>query len=298
MIVINQGQVNYRYKVSEEGPIIYDTVLSNRVVTSIIDFYLKVNKEVDKLMANIYDVITYTVSIQNISNEIVYNIVLKDETPKGTNFIKDSLKVNGVTQYNLTPENLYIGNLQPSQNVIISFKVSVASNCHKCKDNIINYGIVCYDFIYNIEKDPIKICLLTNKVNTYIMYNIFTQTSVSASLTINLRACEKIKICKIDSCGKVLKCKVIKTITGTKILVIWEITYFLYYLRYFTNYQYEVCSDIYKEYFSTLLDVPCGIEECNEKCFKILNENCSYHYLLGENRLIIYNSILIIANNF
>ncbi|APF24005.1 DUF11 domain-containing protein [Clostridium butyricum] len=298
MIVINQGRVNYRYKVSEEGPLIYDTVFSNRVVTSIIDFYLKVSKEVDKLIANIYDVITYTISINNISNESVSNIVLNDEIPEGTNFIKDSVKVNGVTQYNLTPENLYIGNLQPSENIIISFKVSVANNCHQCKDNIINYGIVCYDFVYNIEKDPIRIYLLTNKVNTYIMYNIFTQTSVSASLTFQLRPCEKIKICKIDSCGKVLNCKVMKTITGTKILVIWEITYFLYYLKYFTKYQYEVCSDICKEYFSTLLDVPCGVEKCDKKCFKILNENCSYYYLSNENRLIIYNTILIIANNF
>ncbi|WP_322020223.1 hypothetical protein [Clostridium butyricum] len=57
MIVINQGRVNYRYKVSEDGPVIYDTILSNRVVTPILDKNLSVSKEVDKVIASISDVL-------------------------------------------------------------------------------------------------------------------------------------------------------------------------------------------------------------------------------------------------
>lgn len=298
MIVINQGRVNYRYKVSEDSPVIYNTILSNSVVTSVLDKNLNVSKEVDKVIATIYDILTYKINIINISDNTVNNVFLKDKIPNGTKFVNDSVEINGLTQFGVTPENLYIGNINSCKKITVTFQVVICEMYDECKNEITNEGYIYYDYKYNIEEKPIQICLVTNKVNTYVMYNIFTQTSVSASLKICLRPCEKIKICYIDSCGKVLKCKLIKTVVGKKILVLWEINYCLYYLRYFNNYQYEVCNDTCKEYFSTLLDVPCGAETCSTEFFKIVNENCSYNYLCDKNELIIYNTVLIIANNF
>ncbi len=129
------------------------------------------------------------------------------------------------------------------------------------------------------------------------MFKIFTQSAVSSSIKIHLRAGEKLKICELNSYPKILKCKMIKTITGTKLLVIWEIKYFLYYLKYFVNFEYEVCSDVYKEHFSTLLDVPCGSECCNIDGLKIINESCCYNYVDNYEKLIICNTVLIIKNN-
>ena len=289
MIVINQGRVNYRYKVSQEGPIIYDTILSNRVVTPILDQNLSVSKEVDKVIASLSDVLTYIINIENISNKTVENICLKDKIPKGTLFI---------TQYGATPEKLNIGNLKCHEKVAVTFKVTIYKYENGYIDSINNKGFICYDYIYNVEEKPIEMCLSTNKVKTYIMYNIFKQTSVSSNITICLRPCEKIKICEINCYPKIINSKILKTITGNKLLIIWEIKYCIHYLRYFINYQYDICSDIYKEYFSTLIDIPYGYDYSSDEYFKIINENCSYHYLLGENRLVIYNSILIIANNF
>lgn len=298
LIVINQGRVNYRYKVSQEGPIIYDTILSNRVVTPILDQNLSVSKEVDKVIASLSDVLTYIINIENISNKTVENICLKDKIPKGTLFIKDSVKINGITQYGATLEKLNIGNLKCHEKVAVTFKVTIYKYENGYIDSINNKGFICYDYIYNVEEKPIEMCLSTNKVKTYIMYNIFKQTSVSSNITICLRPCEKIKICEINCYPKIINSKILKTITGNKLLIILEIKYCIHYLRYFINYQYDICSDIYKEYFSTLIDIPYGYDYSSDEYFKIINENCSYHYLLGENRLVIYNSILIIANNF
>ncbi|MDU0324524.1 DUF11 domain-containing protein [Clostridium butyricum] len=296
LIVINQGRVNYRYKVSEEGPVIYDTILSNRVVTPILDKNLSVRKEVDKVIASISDVLTYTINITNISNKTVENICLKDKIPKETLFIKDSVKINGITQYGATTEKLHIGNLKCHEKADVTFKVAIYED--EYIDSINNKGFICYDYIYNVEEKPIEMCLSTNKVETYIMYNIFKQTSVSSNITICLRPCEKIKICEINCYPKTINSKILKTITGNKLLIIWEIKYCMHYLRYFINYQYDICNVNYKENFSTLLDIPYGYDYSSDEGFKIINEKCSYHYLLGENRLIIYNSILIIANNF
>lgn len=303
MIIINQGRVDYRYKVSDEGPVIYDTIFSNRVVTTVLDQNLIVSKEVDKFIATLYDKITYTINIENISADTVENVYLKDNIPYGTCFICDSLKIDGVIQHGMSPEFLYVGNIESLQKISVTFQVAICGDCGCInkkynRDEIINDGIVCYDSIYNVEEDPVQICLLTNKVTTYVKFNIFKQISESASIIICLRPCEKLKICQLNCYPQIVQSKVIKTVTGSKLLIIWEMKYYLYYLKYFTAFQYEVCNDTYKEYFSTLLDVPCGAEYCITDCFKILNEKCSYYYVSSENRLIVYNSILIIANNF
>lgn len=297
MIVINQGRVNYRYKISEEGPVIYDTIMSNRVVTCVVDMNLSANKEVDKSIAFVYDILTYTINITNVSLEKVENIVLKDTIPEGTSFIEDSVKINGIIQYGETPEELYVGSLQSYGKMKITFEVIIIGNCNNYKDEIINSGTVCYDFRYNIEKEPLRMCLLTNTVTTYVRYNIFTQISVSSSITICLRCCEKLKICALNTYPQVLKRKTIKTNTGTKLLVIWEIKYCLYYLKYYVNFKYVVCSDVYKEYFSTLLDIPCEEEYYNNDNLKIINESCTYNYVDDYDKLIICNTVLIIKNN-
>lgn len=296
-MVINQGRVNYRYKLCEEGPVIYDTILSNCVMTSVVDFNLTVNKEVDKLIAYVYDILTYTITIKNISSEIVQNISLNDKIPEGTGFIDNSVRINNIIQYGKTPENLNVGNLQPYEKITVTFQVIILGNNDNYKDKISNSAAIYYDFKFNVEEKPERICLFTNTIITYVMYKIFTQAAVSSRVTIHLRAGEKLKICELNSYPKILKCKMIKTITGTKLLVIWEIKYFLYYLKYFVNFEYEVCSDVYKEHFSTLLDVPCGSECCNIDELKIINESCCYNYVDNYEKLIICNTVLIIKNS-
>lgn len=85
-------------KVDNQASIIYDgnTINSNTVSTLLL-LAPTILKAVDKLTANIDEILTYTVTITNISLSPVNNLPFSDVIPDGSTYEVDSFKVNGST---------------------------------------------------------------------------------------------------------------------------------------------------------------------------------------------------------
>ncbi|MDO5516781.1 MAG: DUF11 domain-containing protein, partial [Clostridium sp.] len=238
-----------------------------------------------------WDILTYTITIENVSFNTVKNINLYDDVPKCTKFLDNSIKINNVIQYGKIPDNLYIGNLKPGEEVEILFDVVILESCSN--NEIINYGKIEYDFIYNVEEDPCKISIITNKVITLIKCNIFKEISKRSSICLNRRTCEKIKICTIVPKIHVIKTKIINTLTGKKVLIIWKIEYEIYYYRYNYMMEYFIEKIEYVDYFSTIMDIPPGLEYEDVNSIKIVEEDCDYTLVEECSQLIIGNIIMI-----
>lgn len=83
-------------KVDNAASVVYDgnTINSNTVSTLLL-LAPTITKVVDKLTANVGDVLTYTVTVSNISLSAYTNIPFSDIIAAGATYVADSFKVNG-----------------------------------------------------------------------------------------------------------------------------------------------------------------------------------------------------------
>ncbi len=226
MQIVNQARVNFEYKKSHSSPIVIETALSNRVLTYIICPSLKIKKCVDKLSASIFDILTYECTIFNTGSSSIRKIIFRDLIPKGTKFIFNSMTLNGKKERCKFPyKGLYIEEINPGKCAIISFDVLIIPTCHI--KEIKNYATISYDFVYNIEKSPIRVCIKTNKVNTNLKNNLLKQTEVRNVLKIPERCNTKINIYKIATKVELLNVKAINGLKNNKVLVLCKMNYSL-----------------------------------------------------------------------
>lgn len=296
MIVINQGRVNYCYKTSISNAEVCDTVCSNKVITIIIDYNLFIEKKVDKIIASLWDILTYTIDIFNLCNSTVENITLFDKIPENTFFIDNTVEINNVLQYGATPENLYIGDLEAKNKATITFKVAILKCYNEEINKITNLGEIRYDYLYNIEQKPAQMNLYTNEVITFVKCNNFSQLSTFSKTLLHSENFKVVKICSLTSENKVIKYKVIETNTGFKVLIIWKTYYFINYYKYNSLFGCTLEKEKRFDYFSTILNVPSGIKYVNKININILEEDCSYKLISKTNELNLFNTIFIYLN--
>ncbi len=290
MQIVNQARVNFEYKKSHSSPIVIETALSNRVLTYIICPSLKIKKCVDKLSASIFDILTYECTIFNTGSSSIRKIIFRDLIPKGTKFIFNSMTLNGKKERCEFPyKGLYIEEINPGKCAIISFDVLIIPTCHI--KEIKNYATISYDFVYNIEKPPIRVCIKTNKVNTNLKSNLLKQTEVRNVVKIPERCNAKINIYKIATKVELLNVKAINGLKNNKVLVLCKMNYEISYTKCLINYRVTCSSG-----FSKLISVPEGIKYYDNdsllKNIKLYLEdfNC---ILLSNNKLFIDSQVLI-----
>ncbi|MBJ8206377.1 DUF11 domain-containing protein, partial [Bacillus cereus] len=77
---------------------------------------------------DIDDIITYTVTFQNLQTVQLTNILFTDSIPVGTTFIPNSVTINGIPTSDVDPAlGIPLGTLNPSQSVVVTFQVRVVS---------------------------------------------------------------------------------------------------------------------------------------------------------------------------
>lgn len=87
---------------------------------------MSILKLVDKVFAVQGDELTYTSTITNTGTTPIINVIFTDTTPAGTEFIVDSVTIDGVAYAGYDPNvGFNVGNLSPAQDVEIKFKVRV-----------------------------------------------------------------------------------------------------------------------------------------------------------------------------
>ncbi|MGL4850747.1 MAG: DUF7507 domain-containing protein, partial [Clostridium sp.] len=130
----NQGMVDYRYLVDPlTSKYKEDKAITNTVYTKVNEAILKpdvggIEKTTDKDFAKVSDVITYTVTLRNRGNVNANNVILIDTIPNGTEFVDNSVLINGVVSTGTNPQKgIPVGVIEPNGAVQVQFKVKVVS---------------------------------------------------------------------------------------------------------------------------------------------------------------------------
>ncbi|MGV8980183.1 DUF11 domain-containing protein [Clostridium sp.] len=265
MEVINQSRVDFEYRLSPSGPIICNTIFSNIVKTVIMENLVVAVKKVDKRTASIFDIITYSVFIINKSMYSVSNVFFRDLVPSGEKFICNSVEVDRIRNKKLNPNcGFYIGTLEPFSTCLISFKVLVLQ--HTTCMTIKNYAIITYDYIYNLEKSPIRVTIKTNVTSTTVENRLFKQINISNEFKMCNPCIHNENIVNISTKVNVMKTKIITTpkgiseegvyLTGYKMLIIGAVEYSIAYINKKNS---RICCKKFISGFSTSLVVPEGI---------------------------------------
>lgn len=298
MEVTNQCRVDFNYKLSPPGPIICNTIFSNVVKTIIIEKLVVAVKKVDKPIACIFDILTYTVCLKNKSMYYVSNIFFQDIVPCGVKFICGSVKVNWIKNKKADPnKGFYIGTLKPFSKCLISFKVVVLP---LTLDLILkNRAFITYDYFYNLEKHPIRVTIKTNTTYTIVKNILFKQINITNKFKIqNPFICNK-DLIKISTKVNIIKTKIVDTpigisdegtyLTGSKILIIGSIKYSITYLdKEFSG----ICCEKFIKGFSTSIVVPKMICQSAKPEFNIIKES-KLTTPLKNNKFEVDTSLLI-----
>ena len=107
---------------------------TDEVKTPVITF----SKEADKETVKVGENILYTIKLVN-SSEVSGKVIVKDSAPTGTEFVKGSIKVNGVEKAELTEKDLKNGievEVKANSEATVSFEVTVNKNIES--SNVIN----------------------------------------------------------------------------------------------------------------------------------------------------------------
>ncbi len=139
-----------------------------------------VSKIVDKVFADIGDVLTYTITFKNAGQVTANNSIFVDTIPVGTTFVPNSFFLNTGFIFGTTPNppGVSIGNIGPNQAVTISFKVTV--NTIPSTNPIPNQGGIGYNFISAPGLLPINAFDSSN-----VIYTQVNHTDLSLSKQVN-----------------------------------------------------------------------------------------------------------------
>ncbi|MBN1040239.1 DUF11 domain-containing protein [Clostridium botulinum] len=87
-------------------------------------------KAVNKAFAKVGDTLTYTITLKNTGNVSATNVIFKDTIPSGTNFVTNSVTINGVTQSGTNPApptGVTVGTIGPGSASTVTFQVTVTT---------------------------------------------------------------------------------------------------------------------------------------------------------------------------
>ncbi|EJQ46403.1 hypothetical protein IEE_01902 [Bacillus cereus BAG5X1-1] len=135
-------------------------------------------KSVDKTVAGIGDILTYTIPVPNTGTGSAENVVLQDSIPNGTTFIAGSVTVGGVTQPSANPASgINLGTIPNNAQRVVAFQVRVTSFPNP--NPISNRAMVSYQFRPFVGSPPITSTASSNTVQTTVnRANVSLQKSV------------------------------------------------------------------------------------------------------------------------
>jgi len=279
MEIINQSRVDFHYRLLPSGPVICNTLFSNIVKTTILEKLVVAIKKVDKSTACIYDTLTYTICIINKSMYNISNVFFQDVVPIGEKFICNSVKVNNYNYKKLNPNcGFYIGTIKPFSTCVILFKVLILQ--HTIGKTIKNYAEITYDYIYNLEKPPIRVSIKTNITCTTVQNSLFKQSNISNKFKFR-NACICFEdIISISTRISIVRTKILDTpegislegvyLTGSKILIIGTANY---RVSYFNRQSCKKCFQKFIGGFTSSIIIPKGINYTSKVEFNISTEN-------------------------
>lgn len=271
MQVKNQCRLDFRYQLSSTSPSIPKTIFSNVVSTDIITPPLKIETLVNKTTASVFSILTFSIKIYNESTVPISNIFVKDLAPCNLISMANTFKINCYKIRNVDPKVGYTVpfTLAPKTLVTLTFKMAVNKN--SSLKTLVNSTLVEYDYIYNTEEKPLRICVYKDSNSIFIENALIKNINIDKALELPdhmpsikeiLKGCAKINISEI----KLLPTPIINedNITSFKVLIIGSVQYKILY-NYSSTYSYnnnscKPATLYYVSGFSTSITVPNGAE--------------------------------------
>lgn len=102
-------------------------LISNKVFTNIKNATLKVERFSDKRKVNIGDKLIYVVSIENIGNEKVNQVILTEEIPMEVCCSNNFIKINDTCIYDSELSSVNLGSIKSGEKRVIIYEVEVIS---------------------------------------------------------------------------------------------------------------------------------------------------------------------------
>ena len=164
----NIAVIHYEYQPDPSLPPISETTSSNTTNIQFIDAILIATKSANKVLANIDEIIEYTVLIQNNGSTTTNSIFFTDTIEDGTVFIPGSVIVNNTVLPAADPNiGFSIPNIASGQSTTITFQVSVTNL--PAVNPTPNTANIVYDFIFNPDFAPIQKSTTSN--TTFVQIN-------------------------------------------------------------------------------------------------------------------------------
>ncbi|MEG1132484.1 MAG: DUF11 domain-containing protein [Romboutsia sp.] len=177
-MINNTASINYEYIVDPNESSVSKNQSTNEVSVDVINFDVKISKLVDKPFADVNEELNYTITIKNLSDTSINNVIFSDKLDKDATFVPDSLTLNDSKVPNSNPFNgIYIKTMQSKEIATITFKAIVtAIPSNSIIENICSVKFYYYNGtsqyqgseISNITKTEIKNAKLdiSKSVNT------------------------------------------------------------------------------------------------------------------------------------
>ncbi|MEX0376560.1 cell surface protein [Bacillus sp. S4] len=179
----NDASVSYTVTIDPNEPPITITKQTNTVTTALIDPMVRIEKNADKSIFVIGDIITFTLEIFNHSPIPTVNTSVLDMIPAGTTFIENSVTINGTQIPNIRPDTgINIGALPADGVATITFKVLVTSI--PSNSTIINSATVTAAFQLTPQDPIITFIVNSNIVRIpvqFITATVLKNASVSSA---------------------------------------------------------------------------------------------------------------------
>ncbi|WP_252234457.1 hypothetical protein [Clostridium sp. ZS1] len=171
--LLNKADVTYSYYVDPNGSPTTKTKSSNTTTVYVYDTIVSANKTVDKSIAKINDILSFTIAIQNGGNVPAQHVLFKDILDSNIQFVTDSVYVNGTQKIGYNPNTGFnLDDIAGGATTTVSFSAKIIS---RPNDNIIyNFATIDYDYI--IETDVITATINTNTTQTYVATGELTVT--------------------------------------------------------------------------------------------------------------------------
>ncbi|HDR7795235.1 TPA: DUF11 domain-containing protein [Bacillus luti] len=164
----NIAVIHYEYQPEQSAPPISETTSSNTTNIQFIDALLIATKSANKVIANIDEIIEYTVFIQNNGSTATNSIFFTDTIEDGTVFIPGSVIVNNTVLPAADPNiGFSISNITAGQSTTITFQISVTNL--PAVNPTPNTANILYDFIFNPDFAPIQKSTTSN--TTFVQIN-------------------------------------------------------------------------------------------------------------------------------
>ncbi len=207
-VVTNVGSINFTSQPNPNEPPITKTEETPPVNTEIINSIINPSKTADRNNVDIDDIITYTVTFQNLQTVQLTNIIFTDSIPVGTTFIPNSVTINGIPTSDVDPAlGIPLGTLNPSQSVVVTFQVRVVSI--PPNGIIINEATITYTFQPNPGEPPVTVTTPTPP----------TTTNVNTATTNPTKSADKVFALLGDTITYTISLQNTGTVPATNVLV-------------------------------------------------------------------------------